>query len=292
MGGTSKTTQDTTQATAPYAPAAPALNSIFGGLQKVSPDLSGAQGNALNQIENYATTSGGRFLPGINNAVDTALGGGGPDRSGLASDAYGAYKTDLAPTARGDFLDPSTNPWFNQVTNTIGNDVQNRLGATYAGSGRDPAGAGSYGYNLGRGVAEGTAPVFANAYAQERQNQLGAQGNLFGAGTGMSSLLSGLDQTKLGNMFQGIGGATQAQNAAISPWNAILQAESQKTGIPLSILSQLAGIAGPLGQQFGTTTGHSTGTQQMSGAQQFATIMGGIGNLMPKGPITGNTVSF
>jgi hypothetical protein len=292
VGGTSKTTQDTTQQTTPYAPAVPTLNSVFSGLQNISPSMTGGQSEALDQIGSYARNSGGQFLPGINNAVTTALGGGGPDRSGFATDAYNNLLNGMAPTARGDFLNPSTNPWFDRVTNTIGNDVQSRLAATYAGSGRDPAGAGNYGYNLGRGVAEGTAPVFANAYGMERGNQLNAQNALFGAGGNMTSLLSGLDQTRLGNMFQGIGGATQAQNAAISPWNAILQAELQKTGIPLSILSQLAGIAGPLGQQFGTTTGHSTGTQKMSGAQQFATIASGIGSLMPKGPITGNTVSF
>jgi hypothetical protein len=38
-------------------------------------------------------------------------------------------------------------------------------------------------------------------------------------------------------------------------------------------------------QAFGTQNGTSNGTNTMSGAQQFATIAGGIGNLFPKNGI-------
>lgn len=292
MGGTSNTTQQSTQSTTPYGPAQGTLNSIFSNLGNINPNLTGNQSNALNQIVNYAQTQGNQFTPGITNFANTALAGGGPDRSGILNNAYSQYQTSLAPTANGDYLDPQKNPFFGATTSAIGNDVQNRLSAMYAGSGRSPEGAGSYGYSLGRGIAEGTAPVYANAYNQERQNQLGAQNSLYGAGAGTTSLLSGLDQTRLQNQAMGVSAATQAQNAAISPWNAVLQAEAQRTGLPLSILSQLAGIAGPLGAQFGTTNANSSGTQTMSGAQQFATIMQGLGSLMPRGPVTGNTVTF
>jgi hypothetical protein len=46
----------------------------------------------------------------------------------------------------------------------------------------------------------------------------------------------------------------------------------------------LSPIYGGLGTQFGQTKGNSatTGTNTMSGAQQFGTIAQGIGNLMPK----------
>lgn len=291
MGGTSKSSSSTTSGTTPYGPAQGSIDSIFGNLQGINPNLTGAQSGALDQIENYARTSGNQFQPGITNAANTALGGG-QDFSGIIKNAYGNYQNDLAPTARGDYLDPTKNPFFNQTTATIGNDVQNRINAMYAGSGRDPSGAGSYIPNLGRGIAEGTAPVYANAYAQERQNQIGAQNNLFGAGNTATSILSGLDQNRIGNMAQGVGLAQQAQNSAIAPQNAILQAESQRTGLPLSILQQIAGIAGPLGAQFGTTNSNSQGSQTMSGAQQFATIMGGIGSLMPRGPVTGNSIAF
>lgn len=291
MGGTSKSSSNTTSSTTPYGPAQGSINSIFSSLQGINPSLTGGQSNALNQIENYATTSGNQFQPGITNAANTALGGG-QDFSGIVRNAYGNYQNDLAPTARGDYLDPTKNPFFGATTAAIGNDVQSRINAMYAGSGRDPSGAGSYIPNMSRGIAEGTAPVYANAYAQERGNQLNAQNNLFGAGGTATSILSGLDQNRMGNMAQGVGLAQQAQNAAISPWNAVLQAEGQRQGIPLSILQQLAGIAGPLGAQFGTTNSNSQGMQQMSGADQFMKIMSGVGAVMPKGPVTGNSISF
>ena len=67
--------------------------------------------------------------------------------------------------------------------------------------------------------------------------------------------------------------ALTAQNA---PANAILAAEAQRRGIPLQTLSLLANIGVPiaeLGQQSsGTNVGQ--GENQMSGAQQFATIAG------------------
>ncbi len=147
-----------------------------------------------------------------------------PDRTGIVNDAYSQFQQGLAPTAGGQFLDPNKNPWFANVTNTIGNDVQNRVNAMYAGAGRDPAGAGSYPQTLGRGIAEGTAPVFANQYNAERQNQLGAIGNLFQGGGATAGLLSSLDQA------------------------------------PLQNLATRAGIVGNIGQAFGTK--NSTQQQQ------------------------------
>lgn len=288
---TSSTSQNASSTTTPYGPAQGSINSIFSNMQGINPSLTGAQSGALDQIENYARTNGSQFQPGITNAANTALGGG-QDFSGIIKNAYGNYQNSQAATANGDYLDPAKNPFFNQTTATIGNDVQNRISAMYAGSGRDPSGAGSFIPNMARGIAEGTAPAYANAYNQERGNQINAQNNLFGAGNTATSILSGLDQNRIGNMSQGVGLAQQAQNSAIAPQNAILQAESQRTGLPLSILQQLAGIAGPLGAQFGTTNSNSTGTQQMSGIDAFAKIMGGIGAVMPKGPVTGNSISF
>ncbi len=163
---------------------------------------------------------------------------------------------------QGQFLDPSSNPFFNQVTSRIGDDVQNRVNAMYAGAGRDPSGSGGYGQNLGRGIAEGVAPVFAQQYQQERQNQLGAMNSLYGAGNQSAGLLSQLDQTALGNRSTGVGVAGQAQSAANDPYNQILAVEAQRRGIPLQTLAAQMGIALPIGSAFSTvnTTGTETST--------------------------------
>ncbi len=65
-----------------------------------------------------------------------------------------------------------------------------------------------------------------------------------------------------------------------------MAAEAARRGIPVQALGLLAQIGIPIAGLGGQSSGTSTGTQQMSGAQQFATIAGGIGSMMPKVPIT------
>ena len=98
-----------------------------------------------------------------------------------------------------------------------------------------------------------------------------------------------MTQQGLVNQGQGITAAGQANDAANAGANATLQAEAARRGIPVQALGLLAQIGIPIGGLGGQSTGQSTGTQQMSGAQQFGTIMQGIGQLnqlTPKGPIS------
>ena len=258
MGDTT-TTQNTSQKTTPWTAAMPALNSIVGGLKNINPGLSGNQSGALDSLVALAR-AGNPYAPAIDSYATTMLAGGGPDRTGLITDAYKNYKTNLQGTAAGDYLDPQKNPFFAATTGAIGNDVWNRMAGLYAGSGRDPAGAGNFGYNVSRGIAEGTAPVYGSLYSQERGNQLNAANSLYGAGNTTAGALSGLDQTRLGNQGQGVNAATAATNAAVDPYTRMLAAEAQRQGIPLSLLQQLSGIASPLAQHFGTTTGTQSTT--------------------------------
>jgi cyclophilin family peptidyl-prolyl cis-trans isomerase len=151
--------------------------------------LTGNETGAINSLVALAR-AGNPYAPAIDSYATTMLSGGGPDRTGLVNDAYRNYQANLEGTARGEMLDPNKNPWFSQVTQSIGNDVQNRLAGLYAGSGRDPAGAGNFGGWLGRGIAEGTAPIFSDAYNRERTNQLNAWNSLYGAGNTTGGLLS------------------------------------------------------------------------------------------------------
>ena len=278
MGGSSKQTQSTSQTTTPWSGATPALNSILGGISSINPGLSGLSSGALAGIEANAA-NGNPYASGIGNVASTLLQGGGPDRSGYATGAYQSPQNNLADTASGKFLDPNSNPYTSGILDAITNSARNSVAGMYAGSGRDPAGAGSFGYTLGKGVSEAAAPALAGIYGQERQNQLNAANTLYGAGNTTGGLLSGLDQTRLANQGAGIQAATAALSARNQPFNSTLEAEAQRSGIPLGILSQLAGITTPMAQAFGTTNGNSMTTGQMSGAQQFATILQGIGAL-------------
>jgi hypothetical protein len=278
MGGSSPQVQTRAETRAPYAAAVPALNSILGNAAQFAGNtgLTANQSQALDQMTALAK-AGNPYAPGIDSYATTMLAGGGPDRSGLITDAYNNYKTSLAGTAAGDNLDPNKNPWFQQVTDTIGNDVQNRVNSMFAGAGRDLSGANQGA--LSRGLSEGLAPVFGQQYQFERGNQMNALAALYGAGNTTAGLLSNLDQTRLGNMGQGVNAANAALAAKQWEPQAILAAEAQRTGIPIGILAQLSGIVGPLANVGGTTNSTTTTPGQQTNWAQLLTgaAIAGVG---------------
>lgn len=283
-GSTTTNTKQVSQED-PYGPARGLLDSLLAKTGGVSSDLTGAESSALNSLLGGAN-AGNPFAPSITGVTNTLLGGGGPDRTGMASDAYTQYQKLINPTAQGDYLDPAKNPFYAQMTNTIGNDVQNRISAMYAGSGRDPSGAGNYIPNLARGVAEGTAPVFANMYSNERDRQLAAINSQYGAGNTTTGLLSNLDQTKLGNQVTGVSATDSALAAQNYGPMQTLAIEAQRRGIPLQTLAAQMGITLPSAQAFGKTTGTGTGTSnttsQASLADTFYKLATGISSFFPK----------
>jgi hypothetical protein len=94
-----------------------------------------------------------------------------------------------------------------------------------------------------------------------------------------------LDSAALSNRQAGVGVADAAQTAQNSPYIQMLQAEAMRRGIPIETLSQLTGILGPIAGLGGSSTGTGTmqGTHQMSGAQQFGLIAGGLGAMFGGG---------
>jgi len=279
MGGESKSESKTNQTsqTTPYAPASGAVNSLIGQLGNINPNLTGTETGALDSLQANAQ-AGNPFANQIS-GVASGLLGGGPDRTGMVNDAYSQYQSALAPTARGDFVNPESNPQLQNYLSTIQNDIAGRVNGMFAGAGRDFSGA--HAGALGRGISAGTAPVLYDAYSQARNQQLGAQDKMFGAGGQTAGLLSGLDQTKFGNQQAGVSVADAATQAQNQPFMQQLQIEAQRRGIPAdaikSLLGPLAGIAAAFGTQTGTS--NTQGTQQMSGADQFAKIAGGLGSL-------------
>ncbi len=263
--------QSQTQALTPWAGTADLLGDLLGKLGGIPTGLTSAEDAALRSLSGVAA-AGNPYAPAIG-GVATELLGGGPDRSGYFTDAYRQYGQALQPFASGAYVDPASNPFYSTVTDTIGTDVENRLKAMYAGSGRDPGGAGNYGYNLARGIAEGTAPVFQNQYNLERGRQLDAVTGMYGAGNTTGGLLSSLDQARLGNMQAGIGAADAANAAQMWGPQQMLAIEAQRRGIPLQTLAAQYGMVLPAAQAFGTQTG--SGTSAGSSAGQSATSSAG-----------------
>jgi hypothetical protein len=288
MGGksTSSTTQTQNATTTPWAPALPFLDGILGqlnsGLASTSP--TSAESGALDAAEANAGNYS-QFGPGVTNTIQNYMtGGGAMAQAPNAQATLDAYRAALAPYANGSMI--GANSVLKPQLQTIQDDVTNATNGQFAAAGRDMSPA-NY-QAVARGVAQGEAPVIANQYNADTDRAINAAGSLYGAGNTTSGLLSGLQQQFLQNQGQGVGMIPTALAAQNAPANAVLATEAQRRGIPLQTLSLLANIGVPIAglgrQTSGTNVGE--GENQMSGAQQFATIAGGLGNftklLFPK----------
>jgi hypothetical protein len=288
MGGATKTENSQSSTTAPWQAAQPALQGILGqiGTGLNNTGLTGTETGAINQLEQNAGQAG-QFAPQIADYAKTLLAGGGAtDQAGNVNANYQRYVDQTNPLASNMNYDPMQNPGTADLLSRIQSDVGNSVNGQFAAAGRDFSGANQQAY--GRGIAQGEAPVLFDQYNANRTAQQGAAGNLYQAGNTTAGLQTGMTQQGLINKGQGVTAATAATEAANAPANAQLQAEAARRGIPVQALGLLAQIGIPIAGLGGQSTGQSQGTQEMSGAQQFATIAGGIGSMIPKAPMTFN----
>ncbi|SHM41050.1 hypothetical protein [Bradyrhizobium lablabi] len=286
MGGQSSQATTQQSQTNPWDAAQPMLKGILGQLQgnMGNTGVTGAENNALTGITNNATNYASTYGPQANAYAGSLLSGGGAlNQAGAVNQNYQNYYNQTNPLASNTNYDPMQTPGIGDRLQGLTDQITQNVNGSFAAAGRDGSG-----YNqkaLGQGLASGLAPVLTAQYNQNVQNQQGAAGNLYGAGNTTAGIQSGMQQNYLANQGQGFNAAGQALDASNAGNNAALQAEAQRRGIPVQALGLLAQIGIPIGGLGGTSSGSSTGTQTMSGAQQFSTIMQGIGQLIPKGPM-------
>lgn len=278
MGGQSTSTQAVQSQSAPWAVAQPALQTMLGqistGLNNTG--LTSAEGSALDTLKNNAA-AGNPYAGQIAGYAQSLLGGGGATaQAANVQDNLAAYRNWLTPYANGSMVgsNPALTAQLAQIRSDVGNDVNSQ----FAAAGRDLSGANLMAY--GRGVTAAEAPVIAAQYNQDVANRMAATNALYNAGNTTASTLTQMQQSDLTNRGQGVNAAQSALDAKNYGANATLAEEAQRRGIPVQALSLLAQIGVPiaqLGQQGNSTT---TGTQEKSGVDQFATLAGGISNLM------------
>lgn len=274
---TSQTAQNSTSQ--PWAPAQPLLGGILGQLQGQLPNtgITGAQTGALNQIENN-TTSTPNYSNAIQNLTNTLFAGGGATAQAPAvAQNLADYTKNLTPLASNTNYDPMQTPGIGDQLKALTDQISTGVNGQFAAAGRDGSGANSKA--LGQGLAAGLAPVLTSQYNANVANQQGAANNLFAGGNTTAGLQTGLTQQDLANQsagVQNIASGVTAENAAPS---ATLAAEAAKYGIPLQNLGLLANIGIPIAGLGGQTSGTSNTTNDMSGAQQFGLITGGLGSL-------------
>ena len=266
---TTTTQQQQSQTQNPWEATIAPLQNLIGQLngQIGNASLTGNESGALSQLLTNAQNSGQYTQPLQGIATDVL----GQNRTGIASDAYDAYKTQAQPYLTADYLDPSKNPFFNKYLETTSNDIAKQVNGMFASAGRDMSGANIQ--QLARGITEGTAPIFANQYNQNVAAQRGVMDNLYSAGNSTAGLLSGLDQARLQTGQAAADTALNAQNYAPS---SILGAASAARAAPLSNIGGLLSLLTPLAGLGGTSTGTSTGNanSNMTYKQPLAQTVG------------------
>ena len=284
MGGQSSTSQSQSSQLAPYSPAAGPLNGILGNLGTIAGNLGTApnatQTGAINQIESNASGQP-NYNPPIASGTYGLLNGGGATKYDPSITAnLDALKNGIVgQTASGANI--GANSALKPQLDTMASDITNQVNGQWAAAGRD----GSPGnmQALGRGIAQGEAPVIAAQYNTDTSNAINAANTLYGAGNTTYGMLNNNNRAANANFENGVGTVASGLNAENAPANATLAAEAQRSGIPLDQYRTLLGMISPVAATFGQQTGQSNATSNMSGAQQLALLgqgLNGWGNFL------------
>lgn len=287
MGGKSTSTTSQQSQTNPWEPAQGTLTGILGQLNSYLPQtgLTGVQNEALSTIERNNATANG-YNPAIQSYTSDMLNGGGAlNQTGAINQAYQQYYNQTNPLASNTDYNPYKTAGFKDAIDTAISDITNANNGRFAAAGRDFSGANAQA--LGRGIMQGVAPTIAAQYNQNVQNQQGAAGNLYNAGNTTAGLNTGLQSLYNSNRGTGVSSVGTGLDAMNEGAKSNLAAEAQRLGIPLSNLGLLAQIGVPIAGLGSQNSGTSTTTNQMSGVDQFAKIMGGIGGTNGQGGGTG-----
>ncbi len=150
---------------------------------------------------------------------------------------------DLATaTMRGDYLDPMSNPFFDELTDALSGRIGNSVMNQFAGAFRSGTSPGAM-QAIGSGVAGVLAPMLFSEYGNERARQMGTMGmapGLYEAGYSPYQQLLGAGGMYEGQEQLGIDEAMQRHQFA--------QQEAYDR------LARVLGLAGQYGQYGGTST--------------------------------------
>lgn len=276
MPGQNQQTQQQTQQsqTAPWAPSQPLLQGLldkYGSLNTgVTPEQTAATNNlttAAGSIPNFGTSATGA----VNNLFNSSTA----PQVGMLQGTLADLQKNIGATASGANLDPYSTPGFSDALKTMTSDITNATKGVYAGSGRDPSGAGSFAESLARGLTQGEAPIIAAQANKNIDNQMSAAGTLYGAGTGTAGAITGQNQVPLTNAMTALGLIPSVSGAYTNPaatqLTAANTAYSQPWGNLAALLQPATAIAGLGGQSSGSGTSVTTQPQNT-----LSNILGGV----------------
>lgn len=280
MGGTSTSTQQSQQQSqlTPWAPASSGLQGVLGALAPSIATLGGTplENQAFSALEANAQAPNPYVAP-VQNATLAQLAGA-PNYTAATNAILSGYQGAngaLQPYLTGNATDPNSNPALGTQLQTVATDVANQVNPMFAAAGR--LGSPSNYQAVARGITQGSAPILQNA----AQNQLQAAGLLSNAANSAGAGLTNADVANSGILSQGVNNAATAYNTQNLGPQALLAAAQAQQQLPISNAGLLSSIFDQPAAQFGTQTGTSSGssTNTLSGAQQFALLGQGLGNL-------------
>lgn len=241
--------------------------------------MNATESGAINQLSQNAA-QGNPYASQIGGFVSNLLGGGGAAAQAPAlQGGLSTLQNRLNPYANGSMI--GNNPALRAQLDQIATDTTDQVNSQFAAAGRDRSGMNQQA--LARGIAQAEAPVIAGQYNQDVANQLSAANALYGAQNSTSGLLAAQGQQGLANQLQGVTSAQDALNAQnYGPQQQLALAQLAQN-IPAQNFALLAQIGVPIAGLGSQSSANTHGTEQMSGAQQFSTIAGGIGNLLSGG---------
>jgi hypothetical protein len=282
MGGGSKQPDTTTQKTEPWSGVQPYLTDYLKLGQNVTKNPF--------QFYNGDTVAG--FAPeqelGMNFATQRALAG---------SPTQNAANQQVTSTLRGDYLNPSSNPYLQATADRALGDVQTRVNSQFNNSN---FGGSAHQETLQRGLGEQANAIYGQNYTNERNNQMGAVNSaipLAAADYADASVLQGVGQQRqnLANQYLGLNQSTFDQ-AAQFPYEQLARygnVVSQGTGAgstttatgPAQQSNKLGGAIGgaTLGYSIGSglsAGGAAAGAAKGSTFGPWGAAIGGIGGLL------------
>lgn len=272
MGSTTPATTTTNSVSQPWSEATPMLRDLMSRYSGMNTSVSGAQSSALANLQGATGSIPNMGAPATGAVTDLFNSSTAP-QAGMLSDAFRGLQGNLSAAADPNSIDPMRTPGLSDSLNTLTRDITNSVKGVYAGSGRDPSGAGSFAQSLGRGLTQGLAPVLTNQFNTNRTNQQAAADALFkGAGTTATGITN-LNQTELANGVQGINSAGMLSSLFTQPAMAQVAAANAAQNQPYANLSALLQPA--LG--FGALGGQSSGTSvQQPANNMFSNVLGGL----------------
>lgn len=238
----------------------PLVNNLLSGYAGMDPSVTPNQGGALSNLASSVSNLPNFGAQGAG-AISKLFSSDSSPQVGMLQSAYGDLKSNLGGTASGANLNPYDTPGFADALRTMMQDTTDKTKSVYAGSGRDPSGAGSFAQSLGRGISSGVAPTIASQYNQNYGNMVAANNSLFSGAGSTASGINNLRQTDLANSLQGIQGAAAIPGLYSSPAQAQYAVANQQYAQPFQNLAQLLQPSIALASLGQNSTGQGTSTQ-------------------------------